>query len=50
MNTEIIARTAFVGKNIMWRAIMALAKSSIEERDQDSYIRLKEIVEAAHKR
>lgn len=46
LNTEIIARTTSTGKNIMWRSILALAKSTFQQQDQDSYTRLKEVIES----
>ena len=46
LNTEIIARTTSKGKNLMWRSILSLAKANIQQQDQDSYTRLKAVIEA----
>jgi len=46
--TKIVATSTSVGKNILWRSMLAIVKSDIIERDQENYNRLKQLIESDH--
>ena len=49
MTTEIKAVSFMSGKNILWKSVLALSKSTIEERSQEQYETLKNVIETDFK-
>ena len=47
--TEIVAKSHVVGSNPIWRSLFCFTKSVFARKDQDSYDRLKRLVEEAGK-